>query len=432
MNGAVVNERFHSLDALRAFALLLGVVYHAAESFMAGHLNWAIVDASPSSTLHLFRHASHAFRLEIFFLMAGFFARLVYHRRGARAFWRNRFSRIFVPLVVGWCVLYPLLVFIWLWGAGVSDNWTRIAVPPEFRSLPTWKLWLGFFANAQFIPMFDLTHLWFLHQLLVIYVLALGLRAALLRWAPELGRTVRRADRALGFVFRSRAGWLLPALATFPLLLCMQDWTVDTPQRSLWPYLPTTLLYGFIFVCGWMLHRQPALIEPPTRRWRACLLWGVVLAWPTEFPFDFARLLGLSGSGLSVLAVRALHDLLYALMMWSFMFGFLGLFVRFASHPSARWRYVADSSYWVYLAHLPLIVALQVWLGPLPWHWSLKFPLIVAIAAPLLFLSYHYGVRGTFIGRQLNGRRLPVGPLFQRRPGPDGARPAPPETEPGV
>jgi peptidoglycan/LPS O-acetylase OafA/YrhL len=66
--------RYHSLDALRAFALLLGVVFHAAESFMAGHLGWAIVDVSPSLTLDVFRHACHSFRMEIFFLIAGCFA----------------------------------------------------------------------------------------------------------------------------------------------------------------------------------------------------------------------------------------------------------------------------------------------------------------------------------------------------------------------
>ena len=42
-----------------------------------------------------------------------------------------------------------------------------------------------------------------------------------------------------------------------------------------------------------------------------------------------------------------------------------------------------------------------------PLHWSLKFPLIIAITLGLLFASYHWIVRPGFIGEVLNGRRYP-------------------------
>jgi ABC-type multidrug transport system ATPase subunit len=42
-----------------------------------------------------------------------------------------------------------------------------------------------------------------------------------------------------------------------------------------------------------------------------------------------------------------------------------------------------------------------------PWHWSIKFTLIVTVATALLFASYHLFVRPTFIGEVLNGARHP-------------------------
>jgi hypothetical protein len=56
---------------------------------------------------------------------------------------------------------------------------------------------------------------------------------------------------------------------------------------------------------------------------------------------------------------------------------------------------------------LPVVAALQVLVGDLPWHWTVKFPLILAVSFTLLFASYHLLVRSTVIGAVLNGRRYP-------------------------
>jgi ABC-type multidrug transport system ATPase subunit len=53
------------------------------------------------------------------------------------------------------------------------------------------------------------------------------------------------------------------------------------------------------------------------------------------------------------------------------------------------------------------VFALQQAMSGWPVHWSIKFPLLLAIATALLLASYHYFVRSTFIGEVLNGRRYP-------------------------
>ncbi len=94
------HERLHALDAVRAGALLLGVVFHAGFSFIPGMPPgiWAMVDSSPSTPLAVVLFASHMFRMTLFFVIAGVFARMAFHRRGARRFWADRASRILVPL----------------------------------------------------------------------------------------------------------------------------------------------------------------------------------------------------------------------------------------------------------------------------------------------------------------------------------------------
>lgn len=397
------NGRFHSLDAVRAFALLLGVVFHAAESFGPNNHYWAIVDSSPSDFLERVRFACHAFRLELFFVMTGFFARLLLLKRGPGGFIKNRLQRILVPLVVGWVLLYPLLVFIWLWGKSVSGQLAEFGVPPEATHLSPAFLWLGFFMTGGFLEKFDLTHLWFLHQLLVLYALML-LVLGVWRAGPWRDRFMARFDTWFARANASPVTWLWFALPTVPMLLLMRGWSVDTPKESLLPYGPTTLLFGFCFFLGWLWHRQPALLQFSARRWISCLGMAVVV-WMSFglFEFDYIRQL----SPESRRWIRLAHAGLYALMMWSLALGFLGLFTRFCQSANPWTRYISEASYWIYIAHLPLVVALQVVLGRVPLPWLIKLPIIVLVVFILLFLSYHYLVRGSFIGVQLNGRRYP-------------------------
>jgi hypothetical protein len=68
-------------------------------------------------------------------------------------------------------------------------------------------------------------------------------------------------------------------------------------------------------------------------------------------------------------------------------------------------RYLSDSSYWLYLAHLPLVIAGQILLLPLPWPPFVKFVVLLAVSTALLLASYRWGVRDTVVGRLLNGPR---------------------------
>ena len=92
------NDRLHALDALRAFALFLGIYFHASLSFMPGLEEWVVTDTSTSPAIWLVSGFSHLFRMSLFFFIAGYFARLVYHRKGCAYFVRDRAKRIALPM----------------------------------------------------------------------------------------------------------------------------------------------------------------------------------------------------------------------------------------------------------------------------------------------------------------------------------------------
>jgi peptidoglycan/LPS O-acetylase OafA/YrhL len=106
-------------------------------------------------------------------------------------------------------------------------------------------------------------------------------------------------------------------------------------------------------------------------------------------------------------AARAIYAVTYLAAGWCWVFGIIGAAQRFFFEPSRQWRYIADSSFFVYLLHLPVVYLLQTWMIGWPMHWSLKFLLIVALTYVIVLAAYHYLVRSTFVGQFLNGRRYP-------------------------
>jgi len=96
-------------------------------------------------------------------------------------------------------------------------------------------------------------------------------------------------------------------------------------------------------------------------------------------------------------AAPALYAACFTPSVWTWSFALIGLCLKFLSRHSLARRYVADAAYWLYLGHLPLVMALQVSLSQLAWPWWVKFPMILAIAFPILFVSYRLFVRYSFI-----------------------------------
>jgi peptidoglycan/LPS O-acetylase OafA/YrhL len=93
-----------------------------------------------------------------------------------------------------------------------------------------------------------------------------------------------------------------------------------------------------------------------------------------------------------------------ALFTWLLTFGCLGLALR-ASRPWPAIRYLADSSYWIYLCHLPIVGLVQVWLFAVQAPAAFKFMAALGISMAIGLASYHVMVRYTTIGVWLHGRR---------------------------
>jgi peptidoglycan/LPS O-acetylase OafA/YrhL len=97
----------------------------------------------------------------------------------------------------------------------------------------------------------------------------------------------------------------------------------------------------------------------------------------------------------------------HSVALWLLIFAVIGLFLRYLGGHSALRRYLCDSSYFLYLAHMPVLIALQLLLRDVPLPPLAKMPLALVATIAVLLPLYRYGVRPTFVGAVLNGRRYP-------------------------
>ncbi|GAB3760195.1 acyltransferase family protein [Microlunatus parietis] len=366
--------RLHGLDALRAGALLLGIVLHGLIPFLPDG-GWLVVDRYRSEAALAVVYLIHLFRMVLFMTLAGYFGRMVLQRRGPGAYVRDRALRIGLPAVAFWPLAVGSLALIAI-AAGTLDTSTTTQAAPDVPG-PLAVLMPG--------------HLWFLVTLLQLVLVTVAGRAVLVR---VLGRerSGRLAGR-IGSVLASPAGVgiaALPYLAGLLLQGGLGDLGIQEPPTIV-PVPGASVAYLGAFLTGWFLQARSDALPRVGGRWPVLLVLAAVLSVVGWFGPDW-----LPGPAASAVA---------ALAGWAWTFGLLGLAVRTLRRERPAIRYLADASYWMYLLHLPLLVLIELGLRDLTWPIPVKLLIAFTGCTAVLLLTYDLLVRSTWIGRWLNGRR---------------------------
>ncbi len=379
--------RSEGLDGLRAAAALLVVMLHAAMPYLRHPLPgllWPVHDV-PSPAVDALFWWIEGCVMPLFFLMSGFLAAGLLERLGTAAFLKHRATRILGPMAFACVAILPFDFYVWAFGFYVDGR----ATLRQLRSLK--------FAPDIARNLWGFSHLWYLEYL---FLCCVGLAAA-----AALSRRLTRMLPFRGSLRRAwSAAWSSPlppwivAAAGAPILWFEPN-VVTGFQHSFFPVAPKFLYSVLYFAVG------AALAKPPERQrhtachapwWLASSLPFLVVITPL---FHRQQVDGVDGLGRFVLAAGT------ALFASTTSLGLFGIALAWTRGVSPAVKYVAEASFWVYLAHHPLVglaqIALSRWEGPS----AVKFALVTLAVAVVTLGSYELMVRRTWIGALLNGRR---------------------------
>ena len=246
------SSRLHALDAIRGFALLLGLVIHDSMSFLPGlaQNGFPVSDLSKSMSMTWLFYVLHMFRMAVFFLIAGFFAHMALASKGPKAFLKNRLQRLALPMIIASVVSLLLIMPIMIWAArklygpdGAEHMFTLL------ESAPAGPITMQF---------------WFLYYLLWFCGIATACSMLTHKMDPN-GSIVAKLTAAVYTLCKSRMLVILTTAVSAGMLFGRESWIywggIPTPTEAVWREGPGFVIYGMAFLIGWHGDRDRRCLD---------------------------------------------------------------------------------------------------------------------------------------------------------------------------
>ena len=317
-------DRIHSLDFLRAFALLMGVLLHVLMLFLE-----PFDGSEPRLGASIIFIWIHTWRMPLFMLLAGFFTALSLSKRDVGNYALNRLIRLGVPILLLWAVI-----------PAIDETTSDIFKLPELIS---WVLY-----DLPFTLRLD--HLWFLYYLLIFYGVLLLLKSI--------------TPRIFTFISDFKLSSARVLLLWLPILILLSP--LNKPTGGIFGEIPTTfgevelgsmLFMASFFLMGLQIQKSARFLEQlqQKRFWVPSLIifslipiglmgWGGLKEEPFVFSSELEMWIANSLSGSAAL-----------LLVLSIM-GF-GMNQITSSGSTLRW--LVKLSYPIYVFHLMFVISVS-------------------------------------------------------------------------
>ncbi|CAI0701511.1 glucans biosynthesis protein MdoC [Serratia ficaria] len=328
-------QREYFLDSIRAYLMLLGVPFHLSLIY-SGHA-WAVNSTTPSFSLTVLNDFIHAFRMQVFFVISGYFSYMLYQRYERRQWLKVRLERVAIPLLSSIPLITLPQFFLLKNFTDKLNGWDAFSLYQKIN-VTVWEL---------------VSHLWFLLTLslltCVCFYLFRKIKAQKKDRVPALiNKMTGLGNISLLFLiyalFYSAAHRIILILAPQLLSNGLFNFVV---METLF-YLPFFILGAYAFKYVWLkevfLRRSPLALLGSLLLFIAYMLNQKLLA-DSSYMFELE------------VVIKTLLGILTTNLVFSFGHHWLN------AH-SARITYLVNASLFIYLVHHPLTLIYGAFITP--------------------------------------------------------------------
>lgn len=364
-----VTNRHYDIDWLRILVVASLVPFHTARIFDIWEPNY-VKNAELSDALSYFIAFLAVWNMPLLFLLAGAASGYALNFRSGAAYLKERFKRLFIPLVFGVLVIVPPQAYIARFQApGYAESYGRFLLD-YFNVRGDLTGYTG-----QFTP----AHLWFIFYLLIFSVAALPLFAYLRRDRRLIEWLARECDKS---------GTLLFLAVPVGIAGVLPDIGGKNPF-----YYFTLFLYGYVMTGD--LRFQEAVDR---NKARALMLGSITMAatltlWAMRMRFT------------AYSTGDVLFYLLRTFNMWFWIIVLLGYARKYLNRTNRFYAYANEASYPFYVLHQTVIWTIGYFVVQLPVNLWIKFVVIAASAFVITWLVYDLGIRRNNLTRCLFGMK---------------------------
>lgn len=351
-------ERRYDIDWIRVLAFDILIIYHIGMFFVPW--GWHIKNNDIANWMVYPMSFVNQWRLPILFVVSGMGTRFALSYKSGANYIKERFIRLFVPLVAGVLLIISLSIYIERLSQGKISGSFFEWYPQFFQ---------GLYPEGNF----HWTYLWFLPYLLVMSVIA-----------TPLFLNLRKKDNRIIIFIRNQVTKSPFSLFLFAIPLLI-------PELLLQPYFPMNYnligdwyilaFYFILFITGFIF------ISLGKSFWIAL----------DKVKF-YSLITGIACFVIGVLLVvnkieTNIGPVIKTLNMWSWILTIFGFSSKYINRESNFIKYRNQAVYPFYILHQTIIILIGFFLMYNPMHYMWKFIIMVIGTYLFAWLIYEFIIR---------------------------------------
>lgn len=332
-------QRRYDIDWIRVIVFDILIFYHVGMFFV--EWNWHIKNNDLVEWIEYPMKFINQWRIPILFVVSGMGTRFALSYKSGKEYTKERFIRLFIPLLFGMLIIVPPQVYF-----------ERLVQGNEYSSFL--QFYPHYFNGIYPQGNFSWHHLWFLPYLLIMSILATPLFLFLRK---EKNTIIQNAKATLEKIPISLYVAIVP-LVIIELLLA-DRFPISHALFDDWYAIP---FYFTLFILGYIL------ICTENSFWKAILkirLWTFIIGIIAYF----------------LLNTNLLNDFFYnvfkVINMWSWILTIFGFSAKYLNKESQVIKYRNKAVYPFYILHQTITIICGYYLMELPIHYSIKMLIMI-------------------------------------------------------